>query len=97
VTHPAVTAELAATALGVVAVPVVFWSELTLKNTGCGLPAGPGGALGALEGISYLVVVGVAAWSVVKKASTGRGLPSGPAGAWTSSPCPPPLIADLMS
>lgn len=37
---------LAATAVGVVAAPVVLWSEWTLYSTGCGLPAGPGGALG---------------------------------------------------
>lgn len=58
----------------------VFWSEYTLKTTGCGLPAGPGGALGALEGVSYLVVAGVFLWSIATKVRTGRGLPAGPAG-----------------
>jgi len=55
-------------------------SEWVLKTTGCGLPAGPGGALGALEGISYLVVVGIAGASIYKKVKTGTGLPAGPAG-----------------
>ena len=41
------------------ACPTVLYSEYVLKTTGCGLPAGPGGALGALEGISYLVVAGI--------------------------------------
>jgi hypothetical protein len=71
---------LAATALGLVAAPVVLYSEYVLKTTGCGLPAGPGGALGALEGISYLVVVGIAGASIYKKVKTGTGLPAGPAG-----------------
>ncbi|EKU21923.1 hypothetical protein NGA_2002000 [Nannochloropsis gaditana CCMP526] len=73
-------AGLAVTALGLVACPVVLYSEYVLKTTGCGLPAGPGGSLGALEGISYLVVVGIAGWSIVKKIRTGTGLPAGPAG-----------------
>ncbi len=71
---------LAATGLGLVACPVVLYSEYVLYSTGCGLPAGPGGALGALEGISYLTVAGVFLWSIVKKVRTGTGLPAGPAG-----------------
>lgn len=43
-------AGLAATAVGIVASPVVLWSEYTLWQTGCGLPAGPGGALGGRWG-----------------------------------------------
>lgn len=45
----------------------MLWSEYTLKTTGCGLPAGPGGLLGALEGISYLFVVGLVGFSVYTK------------------------------
>ena len=41
------TAGKAAIALGLVANPLVLWSEWTLKTTGSGLPPGPGGALGA--------------------------------------------------
>lgn len=41
------TAGLAAIALGLVANPIMIWSEYTLKTTGAGLPPGPGGALGA--------------------------------------------------
>lgn len=46
---------LAAAAAGLVANPICLWSEYTLKTTGSGLPPGPGGALGAAEGVSYLV------------------------------------------
>ncbi|KAJ8602572.1 hypothetical protein CTAYLR_008767 [Chrysophaeum taylorii] len=67
-------------ALGTVASGIVFWSEFTLKTTGCGLPAGPGGALGALEGISYLVIVGIIGASATTKLRTGSGLPAGPYG-----------------
>jgi hypothetical protein len=51
-----------------------------LKTTGCGLPPGPGGAIGAAEGVSYLVILGTVAWSTYTKVKTGSGLPSGPAG-----------------
>ncbi|KAI7836300.1 hypothetical protein COHA_009808 [Chlorella ohadii] len=74
------TAGKAAIALGLLANPITLWSEWTLKTTGSGLPPGPGGALGAAEGISYLVVVGIVAWSIATKAKTGSGLPAGPAG-----------------
>lgn len=65
---------------GLVAVPVVAWSEITLKTTGCGLPPGPAGLLGGLEGISYLVVVAVVGWSLTSRISSGSGLPDGPGG-----------------
>ncbi len=47
--------------LGIVASLVVLYSEYTLKTTGCGLPAGPFGIVGAVEGLSYLGVVGICA------------------------------------
>ncbi len=47
-----------------------------MGRTGCGLPPGPSGALGAAEGVSYLVVAGAAAWGVGARA-TGKGLPAG--------------------
>ncbi|GAQ86242.1 hypothetical protein KFL_002780060 [Klebsormidium nitens] len=56
------------------------WSLFTLKTTGCGLPPGPGGALGGLEGISYLAIVGIVGWSLYTKVKTGSGLPQGPFG-----------------
>lgn len=65
---------------GSVAACVVLWSEATLKTTGCGLPAGPFGLLGALEGVSYLAIVGILGASISSKVSTGRGLPAGPLG-----------------
>eukprot|EP00535_Pseudo-nitzschia_heimii_P000988 CAMPEP_0197188696 /NCGR_PEP_ID=MMETSP1423-20130617/18307_1 /TAXON_ID=476441 /ORGANISM="Pseudo-nitzschia heimii, Strain UNC1101" /LENGTH=229 /DNA_ID=CAMNT_0042640601 /DNA_START=88 /DNA_END=777 /DNA_ORIENTATION=- len=40
--------------------PVVWISLYFLATTGHGLPAGPGGSIGAVEGIAYLVVVGSA-------------------------------------
>ncbi|KAJ0981921.1 hypothetical protein J5N97_010176 [Dioscorea zingiberensis] len=74
------TAELAAVIGGFVANPVIGFSLYTLKTTGCGLPPGPGGSLGALEGVSYLVLAGIVGWSVYTKAKTGSGLPAGPYG-----------------
>mmetsp|Transcript_10401 Transcript_10401/g.31993 ORF Transcript_10401/g.31993 Transcript_10401/m.31993 type:complete len:154 (+) Transcript_10401:173-634(+) len=59
---------------------VVLYSEFTLKTTGCGLPAGPFGLVGAAEGISYLAIIGIAGASLATKAKTGSGLPAGPAG-----------------
>lgn len=59
---------------------VTLYSEYTLKTTGCGLPAGPLGLVGAVEGISYLGIVGIAAYSLYTKVRTGSGLPAGPAG-----------------
>jgi hypothetical protein len=41
-----------------VVVGIVAWSLYTKKETGSGLPAGPGGILGAAEGFSYLALVG---------------------------------------
>ncbi|KAJ7944307.1 Anti-Muellerian hormone type-2 receptor [Quillaja saponaria] len=72
--------EKAAIVTGLVSTPVIAWSLYTLKTTGCGLPPGPGGSIGALEGVSYLVVVGIVAWSLYTKTKTGSGLPNGPFG-----------------
>lgn len=72
--------EIAAIAGGLISTPVIGWSLYTLKTTGCGLPPGPGGSIGALEGVSYLVVVGIVAWSLYTKNKTGSGLPNGPFG-----------------
>lgn len=54
--------------------------NLIWEVAGAGLPPGPGGALGALEGVSYLVVASLVGWSVYTKLKTGSGLPPGPAG-----------------
>lgn len=72
--------ETLAIAGGLIANPVIGWSLYTLKTTGCGLPPGPGGSIGALEGVSYLVVVGIVGWSLYTKNKTGSGLPNGPFG-----------------
>ena len=48
-----------------------------LLSAGCGLPPGPGGLLGAAEGVAYLTVAALAVWSLASKLFTGRGLPQG--------------------
>ncbi|KAL5557265.1 hypothetical protein UlMin_039501 [Ulmus minor] len=73
-------AETLAIGGGLISTPVIGWSLYTLKTTGCGLPPGPGGSIGALEGVSYLAVVGIVVWSLYTKAKTGSGLPNGPFG-----------------
>ena len=73
------------------------------RTTGCGLPAGPGGSIGALEGLSYLWVVGLVGFSVYTKVKTGKGLPNGarrrPPGPRPPAPktasAPPPTPAKL--
>jgi hypothetical protein len=72
--------EAAAAAVAAPALAIVLWSEAALVTTGCGLPAGPGGALGAAEGVGYLVLFGVLGTSVALRLRTGKGLPVGPAG-----------------
>lgn len=42
---------------------------------GCGLPPGPGGLLGAAEGLSYLSVTGLAGWGAVHRIRTNQPLP----------------------
>jgi hypothetical protein len=73
-------ATIVAIGAGLCAQPVVAWSLFALKTTGCGLPAGPFGLLGAAEGISDLVVTGFVGAALYKKATTGSGLPAGPLG-----------------
>lgn len=59
---------------------VMLLSEYVLKTTACGLPAGPYGVIGAVEGLSYLGVTSLVALSLYCKVTTGSGLPSGPKG-----------------
>ena len=73
-------AQAIAGAVGLVANGVTSWSLWVLYNTGCGLPPGPGGSLGALEGVSYLVVTAFVVAATAKKIKTGSGLPAGPGG-----------------
>ena len=56
--------------VGTAASLVTLYSEFVLKTTGCGLPAGPLGLFGLMEGLSYLGVTGIAAYSVVTKVKT---------------------------
>lgn len=58
----------------------MLYSESVLFRTGCGLPAGPLGLVGAVEGLSYLGVVVLVGYSLYVKIRTGRGLPEGPGG-----------------
>uniref|UniRef100_A0A7S4JL61 Uncharacterized protein n=1 Tax=Odontella aurita TaxID=265563 RepID=A0A7S4JL61_9STRA len=62
---------------GLAAQPVVWTSLYFVVTTGAGLPPGPFGLLGALEGVSYLLVVGIVGASLYKKVATGSGLPAG--------------------
>jgi hypothetical protein len=66
--------------VGTVASLIMLYSEYTLKQTGCGLPAGPFGLLGFAEGVSYLTVLGIVGFSAFTKFKSGRGLPPGPNG-----------------
>lgn len=74
------TAGKVACAAAFMTFPTVGVSEYALLTTGCGLPPGPGGLIGAVEGIGYLAVAGVVLWSVATKVKTGKGLPAGPGG-----------------
>ena len=58
--------------VGSVAALVTLYSEFTLANTGCGLPAGPFGLVGLVEGLSYLGIVGIAGFSLFTKVKTVR-------------------------
>ena len=58
--------------LGILASMVVLRSEFVLKTTGCGLPAGPFGLVGAIEGISYLGVVATTATAIVAATSDNK-------------------------
>jgi hypothetical protein len=65
---------------GLAANAVTSYSLYVLASTGCGLPPGPGGVVGAAEGVSYLCVAGFVLAATVKKFKTGSGLPAGPGG-----------------
>lgn len=67
-------------AAGALASVIMLYSESVLFRTGCGLPAGPAGLVGAAEGVSYLGVVALVGFSLFTKVRTGSGLPAGPAG-----------------
>lgn len=47
----------------------------TTIGTGCGVPAGPFGIYGAVEGISYLSIVAIAGFATFKKVKTVSFLP----------------------
>jgi hypothetical protein len=61
-------------AVGSVAALITLYSEFTLANTGCGLPAGPLGLVGLAEGLSYLGIVGIVGYSLFTKVKTVRHL-----------------------
>jgi hypothetical protein len=66
--------------VGTITSLITLYSEYTLKQTGCGLPAGPFGIVGLLEGLSYLSVSGLVVYSIITKIRTSKGLPAGPYG-----------------
>ena len=65
---------------GTVANLVCFYSLYVLRTTGCGLPPGFLGLEGAIEGISYTIVVGIFGWSGLTYIQRGGGLDAGPFG-----------------
>ena len=67
-------------AAGIAANIVCSYSLYVLRTTSCGLPPGFLGLLGALEGISYTVVVGIFGWSLLTYAQRKGGLDAGPFG-----------------
>jgi hypothetical protein len=73
-------AQVLAVVLAAPSFPLLAYSEFKLATSGCGLPPGPGGSLGAAEGLSYLVLGGIVVWSAATKIRTGKGLPAGPGG-----------------
>ena len=54
----------------IAAAMVVLRSEFVLKTTGCGLPAGPYGVVGAMEGLSYVAVVLTCATAIANYVSS---------------------------
>lgn len=67
-------------AAGLFANPLVFFSEYNTAATGIGLDSGQYNLLGALEGVSYLVVAWVILAALYSKVTKGSGLPAGPLG-----------------
>jgi len=67
-------------AAGLAANPVVFLSLYDVAASGTGLDPGPYGLVGALEGVSFLVVASFVVASAYSKVTTGSGLPAGPLG-----------------
>jgi hypothetical protein len=65
---------------GLITSAVMLYSESVLFRTGCGLPAGPFGLVGAVEGISYLGTTALVGYSLYTKIKTRECLPSGPGG-----------------
>lgn len=65
---------------GIGASSIMLYSESVLFQTGCGLPAGPYGLVGAIEGVSYLGTAALLAYSLYTKFQSGKGLPKGPGG-----------------
>eukprot|EP00957_Ditylum_brightwellii_P167070 12718756-Ditylum_brightwellii.AAC.1 len=59
---------------GLLAQPIVWTSLYFVVTKGGGLPAGPFGLLGLIEGLSYLIIVGFVATSLTTKLTSGTGL-----------------------
>ena len=65
---------------GLLTSTIMLYSESVLFRTGCGLPAGPYGLIGAVEGVSYLGTTLLVGYSIYTKIKSGSGLPVGPYG-----------------
>jgi hypothetical protein len=52
--------------LGLISQPIVWVSLYSVGTTGAGLPSGPFGLVGAVEGLSYVFVLGFAVASLVR-------------------------------
>jgi len=64
--------SVAAAAVAGLGSNAVMWASLySVATTGGGLPAGPFGVVGLVEGVSYLMVVGLAGAALYSKVSTG--------------------------
>lgn len=59
-------------------VAIVAWSIYTKVSTGSGLPPGPSGLLGAVEGITYLsLLAGESTGSAVQRSAAAQGRAGG--------------------
>ena len=71
------SADVAAAVAGLGSNAVMWASLYSVATTGGGLPAGPFGVVGLVEGVSYLLVVGLAGAALYSRISTGSGLGRG--------------------
>jgi hypothetical protein len=79
--------------VGLIAQPIVWISLVCVSTTGGGLPEGPYGLVGAIEGLSYLAVVGwaaVALWNQYRRRVVVGSSSSSTTTTTTTTATPPP-------